>query len=82
MPKTNNLYLYITLSVLVGILIGMIVTFFIITISIERILDASQGFIDNINIDVNETKIVESTFKYLNSTQQLYLNSTEQTCSI
>ncbi len=52
-------------GLITGIAIGMIVQQMMITESIERAGEAWEGVISNMNleIDINETKLVEATYK-------------------
>lgn len=55
--------------ILAGIILGMVIMFFIFVFSFERVLNASQGIVSNVEINVNETKMV---YEVMNWTLKYY----------
>lgn len=56
-------------AVLIGILIGVFVTYMLFWWSAYSFLDTN--FISNINIDFNETELMKAGLDYMNQTGQL-----------
>jgi len=58
--QTNKInWILVILFLLLGVILGMVIMYLLFTFSFERILDASDGIIQNVNIDFNETKVVD-----------------------
>jgi len=59
------------LFLLLGVMLGMIIMYFLFIFGFERLLNASQGIIQNVNINFNETKIIEGLEKFVNQSGDL-----------
>ena len=63
-PASNKILIWIA-GIAIGIIIGMILMYFVFTLSFERILEASNGIIQNMQVNLNETKIVDRVFEVI-----------------
>ena len=57
--------LYLVIGIILGIIIGMIIMYFMFSYSFEHFLSHSNGIITNMNINLNETKLVEGVTKFM-----------------
>jgi uncharacterized membrane protein len=68
LKKEKLNYFQIFLGILAGVILGMLLMHFIYVYSFERLLNASQGIIQNLNIDFNETELANKFITAFNST--------------
>lgn len=57
--KARIEWLAITFGFLFGVIFGMLIMHFIYVDSAEKIFQSVEGIISNINININETKLIE-----------------------
>lgn len=51
---------------LLGLIVGLLSMYFLLSWSIFEALEHSSGIIQNLNIDLNETQLVDSLMDYAN----------------
>ena len=61
------------IGLIVGLFMGIIIQQIIIIKSISKVEESLEGFISNMNIeiDINETKIVEATYKLFSEVEKI-----------
>jgi len=72
--KTNKIIIIsLMIGLIVGLFMGIIIQQIIIIKSISKVEESLEGFISNMNIeiDINETKIVEATYKLFSEVEKI-----------
>ena len=64
----NKEYLILIVGIIIGVVIGMLIMHFIYIYSIEKLLTASNGIFQNMQINFNETKMVDRIMEIYNAT--------------
>lgn len=59
--------MYLIFGITIGIIMGLILAYTLFTLSVIDFLKASEGIISNLQINLNETKLAEETFRVINN---------------
>ena len=65
----NKEYLILIVGIIIGIITGMLIMHFLYVYSFERLLTASNGIIQNMQININETKFADRIMELYNITK-------------